>query len=159
MDTMLPIIAKYGGVVGTSLVDELGIPDTLERRLFVARRIIAASEKAGIPKKNVIIDAVCMPSGVVPDSMRLTLKTLEEFKLQLEVTTLLGSSNAGYMMPNPLMIDTVYFIAAVSRGLDVAMISPYTPNIEWFAATIDFLMGTDTFASQFLELHRRNKDI
>ena len=158
LEIMLPIIAKYGGAIGTALVDENGIPDTLERRLSVARRILQASVEAGIPKEDVIMDAVCLPSGVVPDSMALTLKTIQAFRKEVGVATLVGSSNIGYMMPKQLMIDAVYFIATVAHGLDVAMISPYTPNIEWLMATIDFLMGIDPYASRFLELYRQSEN-
>lgn len=157
LETMLPIISAYKGVVGTALVDELGIPDTLERRLAVARRILIAAENAGIPREDVMMDAVCLPAGVAPDSMPLTLKTIEAFKDQLGVPTLLGSSNAGFMMPNHFMIDSVYFVASVSHGLNVAMISLYMPDIEWLMATLDFLLGVDPYASRFLALHRDRK--
>jgi 5-methyltetrahydrofolate--homocysteine methyltransferase len=157
LDTMLPIIAEHGGAAGTALVDEEGIPDTLERRLEVGRRIVSAAEHYGIPREDTILDAVCFPSGAVPDSMRLTLRTLRAFKEELNVPTLLGSSNAGFMMPYPLLIDSVYFIAAVPWGLDVAMISPYTPNIEWHREIIDFLTGIDPYATRYLALYRRSQ--
>ncbi len=154
LEAMLPVVHTFGAAVGTALVDEQGVPGTLERRLSVASRILEAAGKFGIPKKDVMMDAVCLPSGVCPDSMRMTLETIQAFHRQLEVPALVGNSNAGYMMPNPLIIDSVYFTAAVSWGLDVAMISPYTPNIQWIAATIDFLMGTDPYAGRYLELYR-----
>jgi 5-methyltetrahydrofolate--homocysteine methyltransferase len=156
LEKMLPVIAEYGGAVGTALVDESGIPETLAGRLRMGEKIVCAAEKESISRSDIVLDAVCFPAGAVPDSMRLTLHTLKAFKEELGVSTLLGISNAGFGMPNPLMIDSVYFTAAASWGMDVAMISPYTPAIDWFRETIDFLMGSDPYASGYLSLYRKN---
>lgn len=156
LEKMLPVIAEYGGAVGTALVDETGIPDTLAGRLRMGERIANAAEKEGIARRDIILDAVCFPAGAVPDSMRLTLHTLKAFKEELGVSTLLGISNAGFGMPNPLMIDSVYFTAAASWGMDLAMISPYTPDIDWLRETVSFLTGSDPYASGYLSLYRKN---
>jgi 5-methyltetrahydrofolate--homocysteine methyltransferase len=158
LETMLPVIAKHGAAIGTALVYEKGIPQTVEERLFVARRIVEAAEDHGIPRQDVMIDAVCLPSGVVPDSMRVTLQTIRAIHEDLEVPTLLGVSNAGYMMPNPRVIDLAYFIASASWGLDVAMIDPFTPHLAWLRPAVDFLMGTDPYAREYLDYFRANRN-
>jgi hypothetical protein len=86
--------------------------------------------------------------------MRTTLETLKAFHDELGVATLLGISNAGFMMPNPRMIDLAYFIAAVSWGLDVAMIDPFTPDLPWLVRTMDFLTGVDPYAKSYLAYYR-----
>jgi 5-methyltetrahydrofolate--homocysteine methyltransferase len=155
--SMLPIIAKHGAAIGTALVYEKGIPQTVDERLLVARRIVDMAGEYGIPRQDVMIDAVCLPAGVAPDSMRVTLDTLKAFHDELGVPTLLGISNAGFMMPHPRMIDLAYFIAGISWGLDVAMIDPFTPNLPWLARTMDFLMGIDPYAQEYLAYYRANQ--
>lgn len=156
LKSMLPVIAKHGAAAGTALVDEKGVPQTVEERLFVARRIVKLAEEHGIPRQDVMIDAVCLPAGVVPDSMRVTLETLKAFHEELGVPTLLGISNAGFMMPNARIIDMAFFIAAVSWGLDVAMIDPFTPYLPWLSRTMDFLTGVDPYAGEYLVYYRAN---
>ena len=147
---MLPIIAKHGAAIGTALVYEQGIPQTVKERVYVARRIVEMAEEHGISRQDVMIDAICLPSGVAADSMRVTLETLKAFHDELGVPTLLGISNAGFMMPNPRMIDLAYLIAGISWGLDVAMIDPFTPYLPWLARTMDFLTGIDPYAQEYL---------
>lgn len=154
LETMLPVIARHGAAVGTGLVYERGIPETVEERLLVARRIVEAAEGHGIPRTDVIIDAVCLPAGVAPDSMRVTLHTIKAIHEELGASTLLGISNAGFMMPNPRMLDLAYFMAAVAWGLDVAMIDPYTPHLPWLSRAMDFLLGIDPYAGQYLAHYR-----
>ena len=156
LKAMLPIVAKHGAAVGTGLVYEQGIPQTVTERLYVARRIVKMAEEHGIARQDVMIDAVCLPSGVAPDSMRVTLETLKAIHQELGVPTLLGISNAGFMMPKPRLIDLAYFIAGVSWGLDVAMIDPFTPDLPWLARTMDFLTGVDPYAQEYLAYYRAN---
>ncbi len=158
LEVMLPVIARHGAAIGTALVYESGIPSTVEERLFVARRIVEAAEAHGIPREDVMIDAVCLPSGVVPDSMGVTLQTIRAIHAELGVPVLLGVSNAGYMMPHPRMIDLAYFIAAAAWGLDVAMIDPYTPYLPWLSRATDFLTGVDPYAAGYLAYYREQKN-
>ncbi len=63
LKTLLPIVAKYGGAVGTALVDDKGIPDTLHERLRVAKKIIDAAESLGIPREDIaMMPSVCLPA-------------------------------------------------------------------------------------------------
>ena len=154
LKSMLPIIAKHGAAIGTALVYEKGIPKTVKERVFVARRIVEMAEEHGISRQDVMIDAVCLPSGVAPDSMRITLETLKAIHDELGVPTLLGISNAGFMMPNPRLIDLAYFITSISWGLDVAMIDPFTPDLPWMTRILDFLTGVDPYALEYLAYYR-----
>jgi len=159
LKSMLPIIAKHGAAIGTALVYEKGIPQGVKERVFVARRIVEMAEEYGISRQDVMIDAVCLPSGVVPDSMRITLETLKAIHDELGASSLLGISNAGFMMPNPRLIDLAYFVAAVSWGLDVAMIDPFTPYLPWMARILDFLTGVDSYAQDYLAYYRRTNKL
>lgn len=154
---MLPVIAKHGAAVGTSLVSEQGVPETVKDRLAVARRIVEAAVGHGIPRADVMIDAVCLPGAVAPGSLLVTLETIRAIREELGVPVLLGISNAGFMMPNPRLIDLAYFIAAASRGLDVAMIDPVTPYLQWLSPAMDFLLGTDPAGRGYLGVHRAAK--
>ena len=157
LEAMLPIVARHGAAIGTALVYEKGVPRTVEERLFVARRIVSAAEAHGIPRQDLMIDAVCLPSGVAPDSMRVTLQTIQALHDELGVATLLGISNAGFMMPNPRVIDLAYFIASAAWGLDVAMIDPFTPHLPWLRLAMDFLMGIDPHAKGYLDHYRATR--
>jgi len=77
---------------------------------------------------------------------------------ELGVATLLGTSNAGVMMPQPEILDLAYLIAAASYGLDVSMTNPVTPMVEGMVNAIDFLLGTDMYGKGYLSWHRGTVD-
>ncbi|MGQ9516712.1 MAG: dihydropteroate synthase [Anaerolineae bacterium] len=157
--TFLPIIAKYGAAAGTALVYERGIPQTVQERVEVARRIVEAAEACGIPREDVAMDCVCLPSSVSPNSMPVTLRTIQAVHEELGAPTLLGISNAGVMMPEHELLDLAYLIAAVAHGLDVAMVSPTTPLIDGMVPAIDFLSGKDVYGQRYLDWYRRKQGL
>jgi hypothetical protein len=55
------------------------------------------------------------------------------------------------------MLDLAFFAAAVSWGLDVAMIDARTPLLPWMTRGLDFLMGTDPYAKAYLAYHRTTR--
>ncbi|MEL7608682.1 MAG: dihydropteroate synthase [Bacillota bacterium] len=157
LKTLLPIAAKYGGALGTALVDDKGIPDTLPERLRVAKKIIGAAESLGIPREDIAMDAVCLPAGICFGSARLSLETMRAFEEELGVPTLLGVSNVGHMMPNPGVLETVLCILAAGYHLGVAMVDPEMPHFEWMLNSVNFLMGFDESGAGYLEHYRATK--
>ena len=154
LNAMLPVIAKHGAALGSALVYEKGVPQTVEERVFVASRIVEAAVEHGIPREDVIIDAVCLPAGVAPGNLIVAMETIRAIHDELGVPVLLGISNAGFMMPKPRLLDLAYFIASAACGLDVAMIDPFTPSLEWLSPAMDFLRGTDPGARGYLGVYR-----
>ena len=157
LKTLLPVVAKYGGAVGTALVDDKGIPDTLPERLRVAKKIITAAESLGIPREDIAIDAVCLPAGICFGSARLSLETMRAFEEELGVSTLLGISNVGYMMPNPGILETVFCILAAGYNLGIAMVDPGMPYFEWMHTSVNFLTGLDEHGAGYLNHYRATR--
>ena len=60
MDSILPLVKKYGGCVIALTIDENGIPDTARGRAEIAARIALEAEKYGIDKKEIIVDPLAL---------------------------------------------------------------------------------------------------
>ena len=56
--TVLPLVKKYGAAVVGLTLDENGIPDTAEKRVAIARKILERAAETGIPKEDVWIDGL-----------------------------------------------------------------------------------------------------
>ncbi|MBE9532289.1 MAG: homocysteine S-methyltransferase family protein, partial [Proteobacteria bacterium] len=67
LDTILPLVKKYGAaVIGLALDDE-GIPETAEARLKVAEKILERALKVGLRKEDIVIDCLAMTVSAMPD--------------------------------------------------------------------------------------------
>ena len=58
--SVMPIVKKYGGVLVGLALDEDGIPETADGRIRVAEKIYKAADEYGIPRKDIVIDGLCM---------------------------------------------------------------------------------------------------
>ncbi len=156
LDSLLPLARKYDMAVIAMLVDDVCIPDTWQGRMAIAHRILEATDEAGIPREDVVLDCVCLASAAVPNSMQVTLDTLRAVHDELGMSTLLGIGNAGFGMPDPTRLDLLYLAMAASYGLDAALVDYRTEHLALYAHGIDFLTGRDGYGQGYLDFVRRH---
>lgn len=153
--TLLPVAVKHGMAVVALLIDGAAIPDTWQARLRLARDILACTDAAGIPRDDVVFDAVCMAAATQVGAMAVTLDTLRAIHGELNMSTVLGIGNAGYGMPTPTRIDLAFLLAAIPAGLDAALVDYRTENLHSLTRAADFLSGRDPVGAGYIDLHRR----
>ncbi len=124
MRTVFPLAKKYGGVVVGLTLDESGIPETAEGRVAIARKIIQTAAEYGIPKKDIVIDALALTISSSPDAALVTLETLSRVRKELGVGTVLGVSNVSFGLPSREIVNTAFFTLAMQQGLSAGIINP-----------------------------------
>lgn len=121
---MLPLAAKYGGVLVALTLDENGIPKTAQGRLAIAKKIIDRAKDYGISKDKIIIDCLTLTISAESDGALETLKSLSLIKENLGVKTVLGVSNISFGLPQRELINSHFLALALRNGLDFAIINP-----------------------------------
>ena len=124
IEAVMPLVAKYGGVLVGLALDEGGIPETAEGRLAVARKIYAAAEEYGIPGEDIVIDGLAMTISSDSRSARVTLETLRRVRDELGGHTILGVSNISFGLPRREIINAHFLTMAMADGLSCAIINP-----------------------------------
>lgn len=158
LDSLLPIARKHGAaVVGMPTGSYSRLPRTVEERVAEALVILAACDRYGIPRDDVVLDAMCLATAAEPGSMAVALQTLRAFHESLDVSTILGVGNAGFGMPDPTRIDLAYLVAAVPHGLDAALVNPTTPGLPAAAQAISFLCGRDDDGRDYIHRYRAHR--
>ena len=71
LDEILPLVARHGAAVIGLANDETGIPETPEKRLECARKIVGAASDYGIAPEDVIIDPLAMTVGADTDAVTI----------------------------------------------------------------------------------------
>jgi 5-methyltetrahydrofolate--homocysteine methyltransferase len=155
LDNLLPVAKEHGAaIVGMPIGHMHGLPKTVKGRLAETHIILEAAERYGIPREDIVIDAICLASSAEPGSMQVTLDTLHALHHHLGVTTILGIGNAGFGMPDQTRIDLAYLLAAVPWGLDAALVDPATPGLVEGVRAIDFLTGNDAYGKRYIQHYR-----
>ena len=124
MESVFPLIQKYGAVVVGLCLDESGIPSTSKERLVIAQKIVKKAQEYGIQKKDIVIDGLAMTISSQSDGALVTLDTLQKVKEELNVSTILGVSNISFGLPQREIINSYFLSMALQSGLSCAMINP-----------------------------------
>lgn len=150
METVFPIVKKYGGVVIALTLDENGIPTTAEGRRDIARKIIEAASTYGIDKKDIIVDPLCLTVSSDKNAPSVTLKAIELIKNELGVKTSLGISNVSFGLPQRDMINSVFFAHALNKGLDAVIFNPYSNEMKKVYYAHNALAGIDENCQEYI---------
>ncbi len=143
METVFPLLRKYGGVVVGLTLDENGIPDTAEGRTAIAEKILRTAKEHGISKKEIIIDPLVLAASASPGSARVTLGALRMIRERLNVATSLGVSNISFGLPQRENINTAFFAMALENGLSAAILNPNSESMRKIYDSFCALTGKD----------------
>ncbi len=121
LEAILPLCRKYGAAVVGLCLDENGIPATAEDRLAIARRIVDACDRYGIPREDIYLDTLTLPASMGEEGARVTLDTLREAKARFGVGTILGVSNISFGLPDREILGAHFLTLALGAGLNLAL--------------------------------------
>ena len=159
MDAVIPIAAHYGCALVALTIDEKGIPQTAEGRLGVARRIVAATDAAGILRQDVVVDCLCMAASTDQSAPRAILDGIALVKRELPgVRTVLGVSNISFGLPFRPLMNATFLAAAFAAGLDLCIINPCQQRMMDVVNSWRVLSGEDQSAQAYVAGYATRSD-
>ena len=123
LETILPIVKKYGACLVGLTLDENGIPITAEGRFNIAKKIVERAEQYGIKRQDIFIDCLSLTVSAQQDEAMETIKAIKMVKENLGCKTILGVSNISFGIPNRKALNNTYLNLALGAGLDLAIIN------------------------------------
>ena len=150
MAAVFPLVKKYGGLVVALTLDESGIPETVEGRVAIAKRILATAEVYGIEKKDIIFDTLAMTVSADPAAATVTLGALREIRQSLGCHTSLGVSNVSFGLPNRDAVNGTFFTMALASGLSAAIMNPYSADMMKAYYSYRVLRGLDPNCAAYI---------
>jgi len=153
MDEVFPLVRKYGGALVCLTLDEDGIPATAEGRLQIARRIAAEADQYGIPRQDLLFDALTMTVATDPNAARVTLETVRRLHDELRVKTVLGVSNVSFGLPKRSVLTSAFLAMAIENGLSAAIINPLDEGVraafEGASAALGYDAGFERYLARY----------
>jgi len=150
LQTVLPLVKRYGAAVVGLTLDEKGIPDTVEGRVAIAKRILQHTDHWGIRREDVYIDCLTMAEGAKTGSAVTTLESLRQVK-RLGCRTILGVSNVSYGMPAREDLNAAFLHLAKTAGLDACIVNPVYNGLRPTAEAVAYLEGKMT-AERYIQV-------
>lgn len=153
IETVLPLVKKYGGVLVGLPIDENGIPADADGRIRVARKIYAAAAEYGIPAEDIVIDGLAMTVSSDSTSAETTLETIRRVRDELHGHSVLGVSNISFGLPQRPMINAFFFAMAMEEGLSCAIVNPNSDVMMAAFRTFLLLSGRDAQCLGYLSAY------
>ncbi len=150
MEAIFPLMKKYGGTAIALTLDESGIPDTVEGRVEIARRIIDTAKEYGIDKKDLIFDTLAMAVSADKNAARVTLGSLRAIRYELGAHTSLGVSNISFGLPQRDIVNSTFFAMALENGLSAAIMNPFSAEMLKTYYSYRVLKGLDDNCSDYI---------
>jgi 5-methyltetrahydrofolate--homocysteine methyltransferase len=153
LERVLPLVARYGTAIVGLCMDDEGIPETAERRLQVAKKIVERAEAMGISRDSVIIDTLALTMGADSKAGLITLETIRMVSEELGVNVVLGASNASFGLPDRDTINAAFFAMAVQAGATALIMDP--AKMGQYVLAADLALGRDEYAMNYIKAYRR----
>ncbi len=153
LDTILPLVKKYGASVVGLTLDKGGIPKTAEGRFAIAKKILGRAMEYGIPRQDVFIDCLTLTASAEQDGAMETLNALNRVKNELGLRTVLGVSNISFGLPNRELITRTFLTMALHSGLDLPIINPNIASIIGAVRAYRLLAGIDRDSAEFISVY------
>ena len=150
LDRILPMVRKYGAAVVGLTLDEDGLPDTAQKRVQIAQRIVEAAEAHGIPRQDVWIDCLTLTVSAQQDQAAMTLEAVRRVTRELGVPTVLGVSNVSFGLPNRPVMTQTFLIQAIACGLTLPIINPNQRELMDAVAACRVLSGEDAGSGAYV---------
>jgi len=150
LETILPIVKKYGAAVVGLALDENGIPKSAEGRFAIAEKIMNRAIEMGIPKRDIFIDCLTLTASAEQEGAMETVNALERVKRELGLKTVLGVSNISFGLPNRELVNSNFLQICLSRGLDLPIINPNVSSMTGAVRAYKLLANIDKNASEFI---------
>ncbi len=157
LNSILPIVKKYGGAVVGLTLDENGIPNKAVDRYKIAEKIVKKADEYEIAREDIYIDTLVLTAAAQQEEVKETLKALRLVKEGLGVKTILGVSNVSFGFPNRELINRTFLAAALYEGLDLAMINPLDRAMMDTIHGSNLLWNMDKGGQKYLSYFQKNR--
>ena len=154
LESVLPLVKKYGAAVVAISNDETGISEDPDVRFSIAKKIVERAADHGIPACDVIVDPLVMPIGAINLAGRQVMHLLQRLRNELKVNSTCGASNVSFGLPNRNGVNAAFLTMAIGAGLTSAITNPLHPEIMQACLGADVMMGHDPHCANWISKYR-----
>ncbi len=154
LETVLPLVKKYGAAVVAISNDETGISEDPDVRFEVAKKIVHRAQDHGISPCDVVVDPLVMPIGAINQAGVQVMRLVRRLRDELKVNTTCGASNVSFGLPNRDGINAAFLTMAISAGLTSAITNPLHAETVKACMGADVMMGHDPDCARWIRKFR-----
>ncbi|MGA2463438.1 MAG: methyltetrahydrofolate cobalamin methyltransferase [Thermodesulfobacteriota bacterium] len=158
LEGILPLVAEYRTKVVALCQSEKTVSDKAEKKVAMAGKLVEKVTGAGIPIGDLYIDPLVYPLSANNQSALATLEAIEQIMKEFPgVHTTCGLTNVSYGLPNRKLVNRNFLVAAISRGLDSAILDPTDKQLYGALKSALMIVGQDEYCMQYIKGFREGR--
>ena len=154
LESVLPLVARYGAAVVAISNDETGISEDPDVRFEVARKIVQRAADHGIHHRDIVVDPLVMPVGAINTAGKQVMHIVRRLCDELKVNTTCGASNVSFGLPNRNGINSAFLSMAIGAGMTSAITNPLHQEVMQAVLGADVMMGHDPDCARWIGKYR-----
>jgi 5-methyltetrahydrofolate--homocysteine methyltransferase len=154
LESVLPLVKKYGAAVVAISNDETGISEDPDVRFEVAKRIVHRAADFGIPHSDIVVDPLVMPVGAINTAGRQVMHLVRRLREELKVNTTCGASNFSFGLPNRRGLNAAFLPMMIGAGMTSAIMNPLHAEDIQAILGADVVMGADPNCAAWIRKYR-----
>lgn len=155
MEAVFPLVKKHGAAVICLTMDDDGIPDSAEKRLDVAKKIVQRAQDHGVAVEDLVVDPLVLPVGATPKAGRIALDTIRMVRTELGVNMVCGASNVSFGLPNRPRVNSAFLSMTIGAGITSVIANPLDKESLTGVLAGDLLVGNDEHCMNWLTYQRK----
>lgn len=150
VEGVLPLAVEYKTELIVLALDDQGIPETVEGRLAIVRRLVELCRSQGLADEQLYIDPLVLTISTNIKGGVITLDTMRAIKAEFpQVHLTCGHSNISFGMPLRSVLNQAFMALTIQAGLDTAISDPENRDLKAMAMAAEALMGMDRHCLRF----------
>ena len=154
LESVLPLVKKYGAAVIAISNDETGISEDPDVRFEVAKKIVHRALDHGIRACDVVVDPLVMPIGAINRAGVQVMTLVARLRKELKVNTSCGASNFSFGLPNRRGLNAAFLPMMIGAGLTSAIMNPLHAEDIQAILGADVVMGHDANCAAWIRKYR-----
>jgi 5-methyltetrahydrofolate--homocysteine methyltransferase len=154
LESVLPLVKKYGAAVVAISNDETGISEDPDVRFLVAKKIVQRAADHGIPHSDIVVDPLVMPVGALNQAGRSVFHLIRRLREELKVNTTCGASNFSFGLPNRHGLNAAFLSMLIGSGMTSAITNPLHTEEMTAVLGADVAMGHDENCMRWIQKFR-----
>ena len=148
---LMRIAKKYGAMAILLPLSDKGLPENLDEKKEIIRRLLEIADEEGLSRDSLIIDGLVATVGANRMAALETLDTIAYCKNELQIPTICGLSNISFGLPERINVNTAFLTMAIANGLTMAICNPGQAMLVNASLAADLLLAKEDSDNIYVE--------
>jgi 5-methyltetrahydrofolate--homocysteine methyltransferase len=155
---LLPVLKEFRPKVIALCMGEAGPPSTAEERIATASHLVDRLLAEGFVLDDIYVDPCVLPVSTGPEHGKALLEAIGQITTRYAgVHASAGVSNVSFGLPVRKLLNEVFVILLMARGLDAGIVDPCDPQLMANIRAAEALLGRDEYCANYLRAFREGR--